>query len=86
MFRLTGPGQVQIDVRRSGTGVLKALLYNFDFDDFADRKFRPLKPEHIKFLNDEVVPRDGHDWRSSVVSPWYIVESAAGKHTSSPPR
>jgi hypothetical protein len=56
MFRLTGPGQVQVDVRWSGAGVLKALLYNFDFDDFADRKFRPLKPEHNKFLNDEVVP------------------------------
>jgi hypothetical protein len=56
MFRATGPGSVEVDASWSGIGTLKALLYNFDFDDFADRKFRPLKPEHIAFLADEVLP------------------------------
>ncbi len=56
MFRATGPGRVEVDASWSGIGTLKALLYNFDFDDFADRTFRPLKPEHVAFLADKVVP------------------------------
>jgi hypothetical protein len=56
MFRATGVGKVGVDADFSGIGVLRALLYNFDFDDFADLKYRPLKPEHANFLADEVVP------------------------------
>jgi hypothetical protein len=56
MFRATGPAKVEVDVDWSSVGAVKALLYNFDFDDFADRKFRPLKPEHVAFLADRVVP------------------------------
>ncbi|MBG0809769.1 OmpA family protein [Methylosinus sp. H3A] len=56
MFRPTGPGKVEIDQFFSGAGMLKALLYNFDFDDFDKRKFRPLKTEHQKFLSERVVP------------------------------
>jgi len=56
MFRATGPGKVELYADFSGVGVLGALLYNFDFDDFADLKYRPLKPEHANFLSDKVVP------------------------------
>jgi hypothetical protein len=56
MFRATGPGKVDLDLSWSGVGMLKALLYNFDFDDFADRKIRALKSEHIAFLADKVLP------------------------------
>jgi hypothetical protein len=56
MFRATGPGRVEVDLDFSGVGILKALLYNFDFDDFADLKYRDLKVEHASFLADKVVP------------------------------
>ncbi len=56
MFRATGPGKVEVDLDFSGIGVLKALLYNFDFDDFYDYKFRSLKAEHSEFLKKTVVP------------------------------
>ena len=56
MFRATGPGKVDLDLDFSGVGVLKALLYNFDFDDFAGLKYRELKPEHKKFLGEKVAP------------------------------
>jgi hypothetical protein len=56
MFRATGPAQTQVRVDLAGVGVITALLYNFDFDDFADKKYRPLKNEHIKFLSDRVLP------------------------------
>lgn len=56
MFRATGPGQVEVYDAFSGAGILKALLYNFDFDDFADLKYRPLKIEHANFLATTVVP------------------------------
>jgi OmpA family len=56
MFRATGTGRCEVDADFSGVGVLRALLYNFDFDDFADLKYRPLKPEHANFLADKVVP------------------------------
>lgn len=61
MFRATGPGKIEIDSSYSGVGVLKALLYNFDFDDFADMKYRELKPEHKKFLTEHVAPLLAHD-------------------------
>lgn len=56
MFRATGPGKIEVDSSWSGAGTLKASLYNFDFDDFADRKIRALKAEHVAFLNDKVLP------------------------------
>jgi hypothetical protein len=56
MFRATGPGKVEVDADFSGVGILGALLYNFDFDDFADLKYRALKVEHASFLADKVVP------------------------------
>jgi OmpA family len=56
MFRATGPGKVKVDVDFTGVGVLKALLYNFDFDDFDKHKFRPLKAEHAQFITDRVLP------------------------------
>jgi hypothetical protein len=36
MFRATGSGKVDIDADFSGIGILGALLFNFDFDDFAE--------------------------------------------------
>jgi hypothetical protein len=56
LFRETGPGEVDLDLDFSGIGVLKALLWNFDFDDFAGYKFRGLKEKHAKFLKEKVVP------------------------------
>jgi OmpA family len=56
MFRATGPGKFEIFADYSGVGIMKALLYNFDFDDFADYKQRAVKVEHKTFLADKVVP------------------------------
>ncbi|WP_291685232.1 OmpA family protein [Bradyrhizobium sp.] len=56
MFRATGPGQIEVSAGFSGIGVLQALLWNFDFDDFAGYKFRGLKPQHSAFLKDKVFP------------------------------
>lgn len=56
MFRATGPGKIEAHTDLVAAGVLKALLYNFDFDDFADHKYRDLKTEHAQFLADQVVP------------------------------
>lgn len=56
MYRATGPGQIQIIAEDNIGGILEALLYNFDFDDFAGRTFRPLKPEHANFLSTRVLP------------------------------
>src|SRR4051794_36251022 len=56
MFRDTGPGKFEVIFENNGVGVLEALLYNFDFDDFKDRQFRPLKDKHAKFLDDKVLP------------------------------
>jgi hypothetical protein len=56
MFRDTGFGEVDVDLDFSGIGVLKATLWNFDFDDFAGNKYRGLKPQHIEFLKERVVP------------------------------
>lgn len=56
MYRATGPGQVEVISEDRIAGRLEALLYNFDFDDFAGRTFRPLKPEHANFLSARVLP------------------------------
>jgi hypothetical protein len=58
MFKATGTGKIEAHREFVQAGVLRALLYNFDFDDYAsaDKKFRDLKPEHQKFLKEEVVP------------------------------
>jgi len=61
MFRDTGVGQVEVDLDFSAVGVMKALLYNFDFDDFAGYKYRPLKPAHTTFLTEKVVPLLAND-------------------------
>jgi hypothetical protein len=61
MFLATGPGRVDIDADFSGVGILHALLYNFDRDDFADLKYRDLKPEHQRFLTEKAVPLLGDD-------------------------
>jgi hypothetical protein len=55
MFRATGPGKIFVGFD-NGVGIVEALLYNFDFDDFNGRQFRPLKVEHARFLNDRIVP------------------------------
>ena len=66
MFRATGPGLIEVFDDFTGAGSLHALLYNFDFDDFSDYKYREIKPEHAKFLVDKVLPllqtRAGHIW------------------------
>jgi hypothetical protein len=54
MYRATGPGKVE--VLSQTADAVEALLYNFDFDDFAGNKFRPLKPEHTAFLKEHIVP------------------------------
>jgi len=55
MFRATGPGKVEV-LFDNGVGILEALLYNFDFDDYFGRQVRPLKVEHAKFLDNKVMP------------------------------
>lgn len=55
MHRETGPGRLNVEVRTAG--YLQANLYNFDFDDFAQMQYRPLKAEHRRFLLSTVVPR-----------------------------
>ena len=52
-FRATGPGLIEINPRYTGTGVLRALLYNFDFDDMS---VKDLKPEHAEFLRTRALP------------------------------
>jgi hypothetical protein len=61
VFRATGPGKIEIDPEYSSAGVVKALLYNFDFDDFAEYKWRDLKIEHTNFLVDKVIPLLAND-------------------------
>ena len=53
MLRHTGPGKVEIDVKYSSPGILKARLYNFDFDDM---KSTALKSQHADFLTQKVAP------------------------------
>jgi hypothetical protein len=52
-LRATGPGLIEINPRYRGAGNLKALLYNFDFDDAV---VNDLKPEHADFLRSRAVP------------------------------
>src|SRR5262245_66357754 len=54
MYRATGAGKLKV-ILDKGVGSLEALLYNFDFDDFNGRQFRPLKVEHTKFLDEKVL-------------------------------
>jgi len=61
MFQKTGPGKIEVDLDFSAVGVLHALLWNFDFDDFAGYQFRGLKTEHSEFLKSQVVPLLEHD-------------------------
>ena len=56
MFRKTGPGLIEVDTAYTGAGVLKALLYNFDFDDSDVIKHNELKVEFTRFLADRVAP------------------------------
>jgi hypothetical protein len=56
MFHKTGPGLIEVDSVYTGAGVLKALLYNFDFDDSDPFKHNELKAEHTRFLTDRVAP------------------------------
>ena len=56
MFHKTGPGLIEVDSAYAGAGVLKALLYNFDFDDSDPFKHNDLKGEHARFLTDRVAP------------------------------
>src|SRR5262245_16883844 len=52
-FRATGPGLIEINPRYNGAGILRALLYNFDFDDM---NVATLKPEHSEFLRTRALP------------------------------
>lgn len=69
MFRATGTGKIDVDAKYSSPGMLKALLYNFDFDDM---KSAVLKAEHIRFLSEQVVPLlagdRGHIWMQGSAS------------------
>lgn len=56
VLRATGPGKIEVDLDFSSAGVIKALLYNFDFDDYFERIIRNLKIEHTNFLIDKVFP------------------------------
>ena len=56
MFQPRGPGKFDVLFDASMANILEALLYNFDFDDFDERKFRPLKVEHSNFLAERVIP------------------------------
>ena len=69
MFRATGHGKVEVDPGYSSPGIIKALLYNFDFDDMHSTA---LKAEHTKFLSERVVPLlkndRGHIWMQGSAS------------------
>jgi hypothetical protein len=56
MYRPTGEGKWEAILDLEYAGIVEALLYNFDFDDFYEYKFRPLKTEHKNFLKDHVIP------------------------------
>jgi hypothetical protein len=69
MFRATGDGKVEVDLGYSSPGIIKALLYNFDFDDMHSAA---LKAEHTTFLADQVIPLlendRGHIWMQGSAS------------------
>ena len=49
MYPATGPGKTEVDkTKYNRPGAIKALLYNFDFDDMASTT---LKSEHANFLS-----------------------------------
>ena len=52
-FRATGPGKIEIDPRYAGGGMLRGLLYNFDFDD---AHLTVLKHEHLHFFRTRALP------------------------------
>lgn len=52
-WRATGPGLIEVNSAWRGAGVLRALLYNFDFDDMAKLD---LKMEHARFLRARALP------------------------------
>jgi hypothetical protein len=56
MYRPTGKGKWEAILDLEHAGIVEALLYNFDFDDFYEYKSRPLKTEHKNFLKDHVIP------------------------------
>jgi hypothetical protein len=56
VYRPTGQGQHDVFFKLDGANVMEARLSNFDFDDFADKKIRPLKKDHSDFLSEQVVP------------------------------
>jgi len=66
MLHRTGPGKVKVELRYSGPGMIKALLYNFDIDGDT------IKPEHRIFLQSKVAPllQDdrGHIWMQGSAS------------------
>ena len=72
MFRATGFGKIESHADFVTAGVLKAELYNFDFDDFEGFKFRGLKTEHQNYLKDQVVPllknAKGNIWMQGTAS------------------
>lgn len=57
-FRATGAGQTEIDPRYPGAGMLKALLFNFDFDD---AHATALKREHADFIRTRALPLLAND-------------------------
>jgi hypothetical protein len=54
VFRETGFGEIDVDLDFSGIGVLKATLWNFDFDDFAGNKYRGLNQSISNSLKKEL--------------------------------
>ncbi|MBS0530519.1 MAG: hypothetical protein JSS22_14190 [Proteobacteria bacterium] len=79
MLHKTGPGKIKVFMSQRWAGVLTALLYNFDFDDYYGETLRDLKREHQIYLKDHVEPllanNSGNIWmRGSAsqigTSPW----------------
>jgi hypothetical protein len=60
MYRVTGPGKIK-EFTDQPYPVIKASLYNFDFDDM---KVTELKGEHVQWLEQHIVPVlfDGNAW------------------------
>lgn len=52
MQRPTGPGKIQ-EYADQLRPAIRARLYNFDFDDMRETR---LKPEHVQWLDETVVP------------------------------
>lgn len=54
MYRATGAGKVEVEQDTPSAGIVKALLYNFDFDDYEH--LQTIKTEFRQFLDKKVVP------------------------------